>query len=226
VTNSKKILLVEGESDKNFFEEICKKLNLDTTVQVAPPKDLGGNYNTKGGVLNHLEILLPQLDDGQITNLAAIVDADYIEHGGGNQKTVERVSEILNPLGFSINANIPAQEGLYFEHPDGLPDFGLWVMPDNNLDGMLEDWIGKCIKNEEKDLFEHAISAVTSLDAPKFKPHLQTKAEIATWLAWQKTPGRGLSSTIKDSLLDEDHNNFQQLCLWLKHIFEGEEGNT
>ena len=37
--HSKKILLVEGESDKGFFEGICKKNNLDTSVQVAPQKN-------------------------------------------------------------------------------------------------------------------------------------------------------------------------------------------
>ena len=59
--HSKKILLVEGDSDKSFFEKICKKLSLDTIVQVAPPKDLGGRRNSKEAVFQRLEILLKQL---------------------------------------------------------------------------------------------------------------------------------------------------------------------
>jgi len=219
MANSKKILLVEGETDKSFFEEICKKLYLNTTVQVAPPRDLGGTHNNKEGVLNHLEILLPQLEDGQLKNIAVIVDADYIKHGSGHQKTVERVSNILEPFGFTLQNITSNQKGLLFKHSDGLENFGLWVMPNNNHEGMLEDWIVDCIKNTENSLFQQATTAVQQLSPPKFKSHLQTKAEVATWLAWQKTPGHGLKSVMNESLLDENSPPYIGLSDWLKSIF-------
>ena len=59
--HSKKILLVEGDSDKSFFKKICKNLSLNTMVQVAPPKEVGGTHNSKEGVFQRLEILLKQL---------------------------------------------------------------------------------------------------------------------------------------------------------------------
>jgi len=216
---NQQILLVEGDQDKSFFEKICKKLSLDATVQVAPPKDIGGMYNTKGGVFNHLEVLLPLLSDGQITNIAVIVDADYIRHGSGYRKTIEKISEILEDFDFQLKTNLANENGLYFENSDGLHDFGLWVMPNNAQEGMLEDWIKFCVKEDEKILFQHASDVVQNLLHPKFKPHLTTKAEIATWLAWQKTPGHGLYSAIKEELLDENSMTFQNLCQWLKHIF-------
>ncbi len=219
MANSQKILLVEGETDKSFFEEICKKLSLNTTVQVAPPRDLGGTHNTKGGVLNHLKILLPQLEDGQLTNIAVIVDADYIEHGSGGQKTVEQVSDVLESFDFTLKNSTSNQEGLLFKHSDGLGDFGLWVMPNNNREGMLEDWIIECIKNDETALFQQATTAVQQLSSPKFKTHLQAKAEVATWLAWQKTPGHGLYSVMKEGLLDENSVLYTKLGNWLKSIF-------
>jgi hypothetical protein len=219
MANSQKILLVEGETDKSFFEEICKKLSLNTIVRVAPPRDLGGTHNTKGGVLNHLKILLPQLEDGQLTNIAVVVDADYIEHGSGGQKTVEQVSKVLESFGFTLKNSTSNSEGLLFKHSDGLRDFGLWVMPNNNREGMLEDWIIESIKNDEKALFQQATTAVQQLSSPKFKPHLQAKAEVATWLAWQKTPGHGLYSVMKEGLLDENSVPYTQLGNWLKSIF-------
>ena len=68
---SKKILLVEGEADKGFFEQICKSLVLDTEVRVASPKDLEGVRNSKQGVFNLLPTLLPLLliEDG-LTHIA------------------------------------------------------------------------------------------------------------------------------------------------------------
>ena len=217
-----KILLVEGETDKSFFKKICEHLSLDTTVQVAPPKDLGGTYNTKGGVANHLKILLPQLEDGQITHIAVVVDADYIKHGGGYQKTINTLSDIVEPSGFVLQRNKPVNSGLYFKNSDGLADFGLWIMPDNQQEGMLEDWIKLCIKESEKGLFQQASQAVQKISSPKkFKEHLTTKVEVATWLAWQKKPGHGLYCVMDgDGLLNYESPLFKEIEQWLLRIFK------
>ncbi len=112
-----KILLVEGEADKSFFKEICKKLSLDTDtdVLVAPPKDIGGTHNTKGGVTNHLKLsLLPQLNDGQITRIGIVLDADYEEFGSGYQQTISTVTKVVEPFGFSLKPNILSVNGLFY----------------------------------------------------------------------------------------------------------------
>ena len=214
------ILLVEGDSDKSFFSKICKKLDLNTTVQVASPKDVGGNRNSKEGVFNRLDFLLKELRQGRKTHIAIIVDADYkTQHGLGCEKTIDRVAKIAEQFGFTLKTDTSHHHGLYFEHADGLADFGLWVMPNNKQEGMLEDWIKSCIKVDEKPLFQHAQNTISGLSNPKFKPHLTSKAEIATWLAWQKTPAHGLYTTINDDLLDENNILFTNLCQWLKNIF-------
>jgi hypothetical protein len=216
---AKKVLLVEGNSDKSFFEKICKRLSLDAVVQVAPPKDLGGRFNSKEGVFQRLEVLLNQLNDGQITHIALVVDADYSEHHGlGCQKTIDRVTAIVKPFDFELD---PASEnGLCFKHTDGFADLGLWVMPDNQQEGMLEDWIKTCVKVDEQTLFQTASSVVQVLENPKFSTHLTAKAEVATWLAWQKQPGHGLYLTLKDDLLDGDSPLFKAIEQWLLGIFK------
>ena len=220
MNHSKKVLLVEGDSDKSFFEKICKKLYLDTSVQVAPPKDLGGSHNSKEGVFKRLDVLLKQLADEQITHIAVVVDADYAEqHGLGYQKTIERVTALVAPFDFELEESESPQNGLYFKHTDGFNDLGLWVMPDNQQEGMLEDWIKSCIKDDESALFHQASEAVNSLSEPKFKEHSISKAEVATWLAWQKKPGHGLYAVLKDDLLDNTQPLFQSMEQWLKAIY-------
>jgi len=137
------ILLVEGESDRSFFEAVCKTLKLQPSVTVAPPKDVGGSHNTKEGVFNHLPILLNQLGDAQITHLAVVVDADSAVNGGGCQRAIDKVTKIVEPYGFTLASNPVG--GVFFQNDDGLADFGLWVMPNNSDEGMLEDWIKSCI---------------------------------------------------------------------------------
>ena len=212
------ILIVEGESDKGFFSEICKKLNLNTDIKVGTPKDWDG-YNSKEGVFTLLDtLLLSSGDEGHSDCIAAIVDADYINHGQGREKTLKRASEIIQGHGFK-----PAKKsnfGYLFENDEGLPTIGLWIMPTNeHNEGMLEDWIKLTKSETENNLFEKATTTISQISEPKFKPHLTSKAEVATWLAWQKTPGHGFYYLVTEKLLDEEQENYKALCLWLKEVF-------
>lgn len=212
-----RILLVEGEADRSFFEQICKALHLHANVKVAPPKLLGGSHNTKEGVFNHLPVLLKQLADGQITHLAVVVDADSAAHGGGCQRAIDRIEGIVAPFGFKPATD--SRSGVVLRHDDGLADFGLWVMPDNRDEGMLEDWVKRCIHRNEQALFAHAATVVAALPQPRFKPIHRSKAEVATWLAWQKSPGHGPYRALEDHLIDVDSPLFQSLDEWLTRIF-------
>jgi hypothetical protein len=223
MANSDRLLLVEGDSDKNFFEQVCKLLSLDTRVRVVPPKDVGGGYNNKEGVFNHLPIELQQIADGQLQRLAIIIDADYKDANGlGCRRTIERVEEIVQPFQFVLAQNSRNNlGGLRFKHADGLADFGLWIMPNNQDEGMLEDWIKHCVKQDEKTLFQHATEVVSALPQPKFKPIHRTKADVATWLAWQNSPGHGLYRALweKEILIDQNNPWYQGLAGWLQDIY-------
>ncbi|MFV9629550.1 MAG: DUF3226 domain-containing protein [Methanosarcinales archaeon] len=212
-----RILLVEGEADRSFFVEVCRTLELHTSVIVAVPKDVGGSHNTKEGVFNHLPTQLKQLDDASITRLAVVVDADSEDNGGGYKHVIDRVAKIVTSYGFTLASNPVG--GVLFQHNDGLADFGLWVMPNNCDDGMLEDWIKSCVHENEHELFEHAEIVVDTLPQTKFKPIHISKAEVATWLAWQKQPGHGFYRAIEDELIDTNSALFKELSVWLTHIY-------
>ena len=214
---SDKILLVEGESDRAFFEQVCNVLGLNT-VTVAPPRSLSGTHNTKEGVFNHLPTLLAQLADGRTKRLAVVVDADSVANGSGYSKTLQRISEIVEPHGFT-RGNSP-QGGIIFRHKDGLADFGLWVMPNNLDEGSLEDWFKQCIVSVEKGLLSHAEATVAALPTPtKFKALHRCKAEVATWLAWQKQPGHGMYRAVEDGLLDMSNAHLQRFVAWMNHVY-------
>ena len=214
------ILLVEGESDRSFFKEVCKTLGLHPSVTVALPKDVSGSWNGKEGVFNILPIRLSQLVDADatLTHLAVVVDADSVANGGGYKHTIKRVTEIVEPYGFTLLPDYPVA-GVIFQHDDGLADFGLWVMPNNCDEGMLEDWIKSCVHPDEHQLFAHAETVVNTLPKTKFKSIHISKAEVATWLAWQKQPGHGLYRAIEDQLIDRNSALFQELSFWLTHIY-------
>ncbi|CAN5896677.1 hypothetical protein BH11PSE12_BH11PSE12_33670 [soil metagenome] len=222
MADAKKIILVEGESDKSFFEEVCKVLKLDTKIRVAPPRDVGGAHNSKEGVFNHLSNIVPLLDQGQLTHLAVVMDADYKNDGGlGCQATINKMIATLAPFGFSLKKNSdPKISGLVFEHNDGLNPIGLWVMANNHDDGMLEDWMKLCISASEKTLFQHAVTITKALPQQNFKEIHRSKAEIATWLAWQAKPDRGAYYALSQGGFDSTSPAFQQLASWLRLVFQ------
>lgn len=223
--NASYILLVEGEADRGFFEQVCKWLQLNPLIKPAAPKDYQRDFeqplrNSKQGVLNLLHDLLVELLDKEAPTqrLAIVIDADYKNSNGlGYQETIEQVCKIATDYDFALVED--NEHGLLFKRSDKAAEFGLWVMPNNRNEGMLEDFIKQCITVVEQPLFNHATNIVTAIEPKKFAPHHYSKAEVATWLAWQSKPGHGLYTVVKDDLLDSDHALFQELASWLKQIF-------
>jgi hypothetical protein len=167
-----------------------------------------------------LNDLLPELLDesAPIKCLAIVIDADYESVNGlGYEKTIEQVCKIAKHHDFTLMET--NSHGLCFKHDDAAAEFGLWIMPCNRDEGMLEDFIKVCIKTDEQLLFNHAKDIVQKIETKKFASHHHSKAEVATWLAWQKKPGHGLYAAVTDDLLDSDHTLFQEFKSWLKQIF-------
>lgn len=205
------ILLVEGESDRSFFKELHKMLHISAdVVEVVTPKDIGHFRNGKSCLYKKLHDLLPQINDGTIEHLGIVVDADH-----SFNETLKEVSDILNPIDYSYSS-----ERRLFAHEDGLPDIGLWIMPNNQHNGMLEDWIKTCQHPNEKTLFQHVQQSIDTIpNGAKFKELHRAKAEIATWLAWQKNPDHGLYYAVNPELLNTESESFQELKQWLQHLF-------
>lgn len=214
-------VLVEGEADRSFFEMICKKLKFRTSVKIKVPKNFGLLKNSKEGVFNTFPHMLNVLkSEDEDNRLAAIVDADYGNNNGYNH-AIETVTKIVAPYGFTLKPDPIA--GVLFEHDDGLADFGLWVMPNNSNEGMLEDWIKSCVHPDEHELFTHAQEVVDTLPQTKFQHIHISKAEVATWLAWQKKPGHGLYRIVEDELIDANSTPHRELSAWLNHIYNTED---
>lgn len=214
-----RLLLVEGEADRAFFELLCGSQTILAGVKVAPPVEVGGRKNTKQGVLKLLATLIGDLNDGRLQALAMVVDADRVADGGGFANTVSQITREVAAQGYDTPPVALAAGGLLYKHNDGLPDLGVWVMPDNGSDGMLEDWIKQTVSPAESVLLAQAQITVASLAVKKFKTTRLSKAEVATWLAWQDKPGEGLYYTVEGKLLDSTAPLYIGLVEWLKIVF-------
>lgn len=98
---------------------------------------------------------------------------------------------------------------------------GVWVMPDNQLNGMLEDFLAMLAVND-KDLLEEvdtALNTVESKKLHKYKAVHKSKARIHTFLAWQEEPGVTMGNAIAKSYLRADSPQAMLFVNWLKELF-------
>ena len=67
---------------------------------------------------------------------------------------------------------------------------------------------------------QHAKNSIDQIPGgAKFKPLRRSKAEVATWLAWQSEPDHGLWQAAKPDLLDNAAPQLQALKTWLMRVF-------
>ena len=217
------VLLVEGPNDRWFFEAMCRSLNLSAIVKVAIPQDIAGPkaYNNKGGIFATLPLLISQMSDGTITNIGVIVDADTsASNGMGLAKTLELFSEKVGEQGFADRRRVGPDGGYVFKSNDGLGDVGLWIMPDNRSEGMLEDWVYATALASERTAIAHAEQTIATVPGPiRFKEIHRIKAITSVWMSWQKVPGQGIKQVVSDSLLDTNHELHKRFVAWLRHLF-------
>jgi len=223
--NTPNLLLVEGTNDKSFFERVCKKYGINANVKVSTPVDLvlpvQGAFNSKQGVINSLDALLPMLEDEDsvIKKIAIVIDSDIQgQNNGGFASTISLIKNKALRHDYSATHQYK-NGGVEIPHNDPqMNSLGIWIMPNNKDDGTIENWLKDKILDSEKVMFAHACSIVSRLENKKFSQSSIAKAEIATWLAWQNQPGRTLAYTLKEGeeLIDIEHAGFKGFVKWLR----------
>ena len=216
-----KMLLVEGQTDRHFFNACLRVAGFAAgEVKVTPPVEYGALGNGKGNALSLLPDLVKQTEDGGITHLGVIIDSDHVVNHEGFAATCSRIRLILDGLGYSVPGTLsPNHDGYQFAHRDGLPSLFCWVMPDNSSDGYVEDFISQSVVAAESDLLTYARQVVKKVPRVKFEPWHATKAEVAAFLAFQASPGQQLAGAVGLNLLNFDNGVGRRLADWLRRAF-------
>ena len=85
--------------------------------------------------------------------------------------------------------------------------FGVWIMPDNQQEGMLETFLSFMVEDKNETIWQYAQGVVKEAKnkGAAFKDSHFDKANIYTFLAWQDEPGRQLHQAIKERILNPSH---------------------
>jgi hypothetical protein len=241
VTDPSKILFAEGDVDSYFIESLLKAYNLRLGITTEP----------KGGIGNMRVALADsdfrkKLSRGGIKRFGIVADADspaqdgagfnnrWLEfiHGNGTPKNPGLIP-IMKDLGMVIPTTKNLNYGEVFSNADDSLRIGLWLMPNHEKDGYLEDFVLACTKwdspllssppNDQHTLKNYADDCLQELDQRKLKlfaNYHHSKASAYTWLAWQTKPTQFLSGVIEAGLLDMQHPYVRAFKDWIERCFK------
>jgi hypothetical protein len=201
----KRQLLVEGADDEHVVYALMERYRFEPEFQV---RDLRGISL----LLQTIPVLIKT--DRNLEQLGIIVDADR-DVGARWQSVVVALEE----AGYRGLPGHPEAVGCIVEQA-GLPRVGIWVMPDNQRPGALEDYLRLLVP--PADLYVSiAESTVDALPASpsRFADHHRVKAVVHTWLAWQSDPGTPLGFAITKKYLQPDGPHTDALLHWLQRLF-------
>jgi hypothetical protein len=202
----RKILLVEGSDDEHVIKHICGTRNVGVL-----------NIKTQGSVESLLDGFPVRLKESDIEALGLVLDADL--NLAGRWAGLRQRLATSGYIGIPEN---PEPVGTILTPPPNtlLPRFGVWLMPDNRSEGILEDFLRFLIP-AGSELFEHARTSVAQIpDGHRlFTEGDLPKALIHTWLAWQSEPGRPFGTAITARFLDPTVAEVDVLVAWLRRLY-------
>ena len=127
-----KRLLVEGSDDLNVCYHLFKHYNIEILEKNQTTSQQRIEIINKQGITRLLGTLDQELGRSHLKCLGILVDAD--ENCASRWQTVH---DILVKCGYQTVPLIPDPNGTIVREDDK-PAVGIWIMPDNQLPGMLE----------------------------------------------------------------------------------------
>lgn len=199
------VLLVEGVNDCHVIMALCKAHNVPETFGLY-------QCGSDDKVLKRLNALILQPDAPK--SIGIVLDADQ----GVNQRW-ESVRNKLRNYPYNFPAN-PDVNGTIIASATELPKLGIWLMPNNQIQGMLEDFCLTMIDRQVQMYVTNTIVNAQQAGACTFKPVHFSKAVVHTYLAWQDEPGTPLGLSITKQALKPQTATALAFTTWLMQLFQ------
>ncbi|MEA3444749.1 MAG: DUF3226 domain-containing protein [Bacteroidota bacterium] len=196
------VLLVEGKNDLHVFVNIFEKHGVIESFKIEG-KDGDSIYKS-----------IPIYLKTDVESIGIVVDADE------NVKNKwDKLKGIFSNADYKI-PNSPDSLGLIVES-ENRPDIGIWIMPDNNKNGMLEDFVQQLVPKSDNLMkyVDETLAMIENGKVNKYKDIHKAKARIHTWLAWQETPGTPMGLAIKKTYLDTNLDLCKKFVDWINKLY-------
>ena len=212
---AKRLLVVEGYSDKRFFLGVQRHLNLGCGFTVIYPGDQS-RHPGKAGAKNTFKLWLEEAaEPGRYESIGICIDADFPPEGGFDQ-TDAQMTEVLAAANFRMTN----REKRLYEHQTSKCKASYWVAPAHGTDGYLETMALKSLTTDESIfLATTVLPFVKGLEAPRFDLRNVDRASLYTYLAIQRKPDKSLPTLLDDGMIDINHESMSVIGNWLVGLF-------
>jgi hypothetical protein len=201
-------LIVEGKDDRHVIWALCKQHQVAETFTVEIP-------GSGEGIDALFKSIPVRLKIAGLRAMGIVVDANQ-----SLQARWETIRGYLKLAGYKKLPRRPEVDG-FIATPSAGPRVGVWLMPDNRLPGMLEDFAARLIP-EGDPLTPRAEACLENIEREGLNRYRSThrpKALIHTWLAWQENPGRPMGQAITAHVLRHDSTLAMASVAWLNRLF-------
>jgi hypothetical protein len=210
-----RILLVEGRQDRFVIPELIEANGVPWGTRKNPVVFIR-EYEGYQKLVDP-DVISTELQASGLSALGIIIDAD--DNPTGRWQSIRNATLKSIP---DLPETLP-KDGLVHITPTRIR-FGIWIMPDNQMRGMLETFLTHIIPADSADSNElWQFAQIVTNDAKRkgagFTDAHLDKANIYTWLAWQNPPGRQLHQAIMERILHPNHPNAQQFVTWFKDLY-------
>jgi hypothetical protein len=197
---SDKLLLVEGEDERNFFTALCTHLGLKG-MQIIPYKGKPNLPNVFVAVLN-----TPNFD--QVSAYAIIRDADVSQ-----QSALESIKDLLQKHG-----QICPQKHAEIASAGSLK-VGVFIMPGNSAtSGMLEDLCLQTVAGHEAMPCVESFMDCLKAPGATFHPQNPSKAKVQAFLAAMPETVPSLGVAALKGYWQFNHQALSELCAFLQEL--------
>ncbi|MCK5524872.1 MAG: hypothetical protein KAI83_17230 [Thiomargarita sp.] len=202
------VLLVEGKNDCHVIMSLCQKHEVPETFCIH---DCGSDDR----VLKRLAALILKAKSKVI---GIVLDADIPEDKADIMARWQQLTDKLEKYGYALPAQ-PDKQGTIHPNVGQFPRIGIWLMPNNQDTGMLEDFLKKLALPDTLATAQSCVKCAYRRKVTQFKKVHLSKAEIYTYLAWQDEPGKPFGIAITAHTLQPNTEIAYLFTNWLKRLF-------
>lgn len=202
-------LFVEGMNDLHVISSLCEHHKIAENFNIEP-------CGSDERVVKLLRIALT--NPAVYQRVGIVIDAD-----NDIENRWRQLVYILEKSGkYDCSRLKLSADGLII-HPLNACDtiVGVWVMPNNSLEGMLEDFVLQLVSPVDI-LMQKAESILSELETEgiqHYKKVHRSKAKVHTFLAWQDEPGKPMGQAITAHIFNPDAVQAKIFIDWLNKLY-------
>ena len=206
-------LRVEGKDDMHVIRNLLQRHGINGSI--VEISDSGPADQGAGGVDSLLAGMGVAVKASNGRSVGFVLDADHAPN-----ERWEAVRQRLFNVGLEPPVEIP-EDGFVGDSAEFQARVGVWLMPDNQRSGALEDFLKDLIDREDR-LIQLATTSTKSAreHGAAFSDAHQGKAVLHTWLAWQENPGLPYGVAITAKYFRRKSAAEVQFIAWFRRVFQ------